>query len=106
MAIDQGTETTTLTSEERSWRINIETAKGADPVITVHREVVKSDASGVVSKVPASSISRSLSATAAQTVTVGTATFTVADLATAIAALADAWRKEDLAKPAPARPRP
>lgn len=105
MAIDQGTETITLASEERTWRVNIETAKGGDPVVTVHRETVKSDSAGVVSKAPAGTVTRSLSATSTQTVTIGAKTLSVAELAMAVALLADMWRAEDLSKPAPAGPR-
>lgn len=31
MAINRGTKSITITTEERTWRVNIETALGADP---------------------------------------------------------------------------
>jgi hypothetical protein len=38
MALDQGTVTVAVTSQERTWRVNIETPQGADPTITIQRE--------------------------------------------------------------------
>lgn len=100
MAIEQGTETIAVTSQERTWRINIETAKGADPVVTAFREVVKTAADGsVISHEAASSAERKLSTVLKETITVpGTATvLTMAQLAATIAATADQWRTEDIA---------
>lgn len=99
MAIDQGTETVLLVKEERTWRVNIETAKGADPVVTVFRERIMSAADGsVVSKDMAPTAERALSGIADHTVTVpGTdIVLTMAQVAAAIAATADLWRTEDI----------
>lgn len=105
MAINRGTKNVALSSEERTWRINIETPKGGDPVVTIYREIVTSDADGIISKTPSSTVMRSLSATAAQSVKVGSGTVTVGDVAALIADLADAWRNEDSQKEASAEPR-
>ncbi len=102
MAIDQGTETMIIASQERTWRVNIETAKGEDPVVTVWREVVRTAPDGsVISRESAGDFSRSLSEVAAETITVpGSSpaiTLTMAQLAAAIAATADQWRLQDIA---------
>jgi hypothetical protein len=101
MAISQGTVTLAITSQERSWRINIETAMGADPVVTVFRETVKTDASSkVISKEPAPQAQRALSVVAAETQPFTPATpgvITAAELATLVAARADMWRAADIA---------
>lgn len=97
MAIDQGTETLVVSTQERSWRISIDTPKGGDPVVTVHREIVRTAPDGaVISKETCAQVSRSLSATAAQTFKIGGASYTVAEIATVIAAVADIWREEDI----------
>jgi len=109
MAIDQGTATATIASQERTWRVNIETALGADPVVSIYREEVKTVNGALLSKTPNAVVTRSLSATASQSFTVGEKTYTMAELATVIAAAADTFRAEDLAKPpvsGPGRPVP
>lgn len=40
MAIDKGTESVSLAVKERTWRVEIFTDFGADPVVQVHRERV------------------------------------------------------------------
>jgi hypothetical protein len=99
MAIDQGTEVIALTSQERTWRINIETPKGGEPVVTVWRETVKtaSDGSIISREGVGRPVERSLSAIAGQTYNVGGKTYTTAEIAGAIAVIADAWRQEDIA---------
>ena len=110
MAIDQGTATIAVTTSERTWRVNIETALGADPVVTVWRENVKKLADGsILAKEQAAIVTRSLSEVATQSITVpGTSiSLTMAQVAALIAAAADAWREADLAAPAaPAAPAP
>lgn len=97
MALDQGTETLAITTQERSWRITIETPKGGDPTVTVHRETVRTAPDGtIISKEPCGQVSRSLSVTAAQTFKVGGNSYSVAEIAGVIAAIADAWRQEDI----------
>lgn len=104
MAIDQGTETVVVTTQERTWRINIETAMGADPVVSVYRETVKTDYDGtVVSKDRAPDVlPRNFSAVAKQSFTVGGKTYGMAEIAGVIAFIADTWRQEDIAAAAKA----
>jgi hypothetical protein len=98
MALDQGTVTVAVTSQERTWRVSIETPRGVDPTIKVFREEVKTDANGIViSKTVGVRVSRGLSVTAAQSFTVAGKTYTTAEIAVVIAAIADAWRTEDIA---------
>lgn len=106
MAIDRGTKNVALSSEERTWRINIETPKNGDPVVTIYREVIASDADGIISKTPSAAVTRSLSATAGKSIKIGSSTVTVGDIANLIANLADAWRQEDIDNPAPPLPGP
>ncbi len=95
MAIDLGTSTVTLSSQERTWRINLETPLGQDPTITVYREDIKKDGNNaIVSQENAKMLSRNLSAVASEAHTVGDKTYTLAELATVIAAVADAWSQE------------
>jgi hypothetical protein len=106
MAIDQGTETLTVKTQERTWRINIESAMDTDYVFTVHRETVKTDPAGiVVSKVSnAIVVTRGVGAIADQEYVVGGQTYTTQEIANVIAEMADTWRKEDLAAPPPVGP--
>lgn len=105
MAIDQGTATLALKTEERTWRINIETPKGGDPVVTVHREIVRTGPDGaIISRDPAGTVQRGLSAVATESHKVGGHTYSTAEVAGVIAAMADAWRQEDIAAAAAARP--
>lgn len=98
MAIDHGTVTIAVTSQERTWRINIETPQGADPVVTVYREVVKTAPDGsIISKETVGMVERSLTAVASQTFNVGDHKYTTAEVAGVIAAVADVWRQEDIA---------
>lgn len=97
MAIDQGSETVTIKTEERTWRIQIETPKGADASITIFREVVRYLPDGtVLSKEAGGEVRRSLSQVAAQAFQLKSGTMTGADVAGALAAIADVWRAEDL----------
>lgn len=99
MAVDQGSQSVVVTTQERTWRVNIETAKGADPVVTVFRELIKWTEDGtMISRGEAQSATRSLSAVANDTITVpGTAiVITMAQVAATIAATADLWRQEDM----------
>ena len=101
MAIAQGTTTIAVTSEERTWRVNIETPKGADPVVTVYREEVKSAADGsIISKAPNAQTQRALSTVATETQPFTPAVagqVSGAELSQFIADRADMWRKADLA---------
>ena len=101
MAIDQGTATLAVTTQERTWRVNIETQRLTDPVITAYRQVVRTAAdSSIVSIENAPTTQRSASAIAAETQTFTPATVGVvtgAELASLIAARADMWREQDIA---------
>lgn len=98
MAIDQGTETIEIATEERTWRINIETPKGGEAMITVYRETVKTGPAGeIILKQPSADVRRRLSDIATQSYTVGGNVYTTAEIAGVIAAIADIWREEDLA---------
>lgn len=63
MALDKGTETLTLATEEWTSVTLIETPKGGVPVATVHREIVRTLPDGTIhSKEPAGSFSIILTA--------------------------------------------
>jgi len=97
MAIDQGTETIAVNTQERTWRINIETQRGVDPVVTAFRETVRTGPDGeVISKEISGNTSRALSAVAAQAFTVAGKSYTSAEIAVVIAMIADTWRQEDI----------
>lgn len=98
MSITEGTETIVLTIEERTWRLEIFTDKGVDPTVRAHREVVKTDASGnVISRETGVTVNRSLSQFASQSFTVAGKSYTGAEIANLISAVADTWRQEDIA---------
>jgi hypothetical protein len=101
MAIDQGTATIAVTSQERTWRVNIETPKGADPVVTAYRELVRTGPDGaIISKEMVGSTERAASQVATEM-----QPFTPAvpgqvsgtELAGLISARADMWRLADIA---------
>jgi hypothetical protein len=101
MAIYQGTETIAVTSQERTWRVSIETPKGGNPVVTVYRELVKTAADGsVISKETIAPAQRSLSAVATENqpfIPAVSGQISGAELAGLIAARGDMWRQEDIA---------
>jgi hypothetical protein len=98
MAITISTETIAVTTEERTWRVNIETPRGEVPTVTVFREVVRTDAPGaVISRVQGATISRQADAVAEQSFTAAGITVTGAQLASLVAQAADQWRQEDIA---------
>ncbi|MBN8960584.1 MAG: hypothetical protein J0H71_05585 [Rhizobiales bacterium] len=98
MAIEQGTETVTVTLEERTWRVEIFCEKGEDPTIRAHRQTVRSDAGGnLLSIVNCATVERNSSTIQGDTFTAAGVTVTGAQLADLIAAAADQWRSEDLA---------
>lgn len=105
MASNQGTETVSVTTQERTWRVNIETARHADPVVTGYREIVRTASDGsLIAAEQAPQAERKLSAVAAQTLPFTAATagvITGLELAGLIAAWVDKWREEDIAVPVP-----
>ncbi len=100
MATILGTETLDLTKEERTWRINIDSPKGEDPVVTAWREIVRTAPDGtVISREQAGSIQRALSTVAENTIPVPGGNgmqLSIEQLAATIAATADQWRQQDI----------
>lgn len=100
MALAQGTATIAVTTQERTWRVEIETALGADPVVTVYRQTVKTDPSGNVLSIEMAPIARrALSAISAETQAFTPSVaglITGGELAALIAARADVWRQADI----------
>lgn len=94
MAIDLGSETQTISKQERTWRVNIETPRDTDPTVTVFREKVQTSPDGSV-VYENNTINRSLSATAEQSFTVNDKTYTTGEIAQVISAIADTWAQED-----------
>lgn len=112
MPIDKGTETLAVTTQERTWRINIEAPYKGTIEIQIYRELIKFDANSkvvsreLVTNVGGASIVRRLAApVSGQSVTIGGKTVTFQQLAQVIEAFADMWRAEDIANP-PANPAP
>ncbi|MBW7968107.1 hypothetical protein [Bradyrhizobium sp. BR 10289] len=98
MAITQGTETIAVTTQERTWRVNIETPIGVDPTVTVYRETVRTAADGtLISRDGGVPVTRRLSEVAAKSYSIGGKTLTGAEIAGLIASVADTWRQEDIA---------
>ena len=99
MAIELGNNTLAVTRQERTWRLELFTERGEDPSVRAHREVVRVDGEGNVLArdrgIPA--VERRLSVVAAQSFTVAGHTYTAAEIAAVIAAVADTWRHEDIA---------
>jgi hypothetical protein len=99
MSVTVGTETVAVTTIERTWRVQIETLRGADPVVQGFREFVKTDANGnVLSQMPSGQTRRQLSAISAATVTADGVTVTFAQLAALVSEAIDTFRTQDLAQ--------
>lgn len=97
MAIDKGEEAVTIRTEERTWRIQIETPKGLDPNVTVFRETVRSLPDGtIISKEATEEVRRSFSSISEQKFDIRGMAITGAQVAGILAAVADIWRQEDL----------
>lgn len=97
MAITQGTETVALTTEERTWKVEIFCDKGTDPTVRVHRQLVKSDPSGAIVGIENNAtVERRQSQVAESTFTAASTTVTGNQLAALISQAADQWRTEDL----------
>jgi hypothetical protein len=98
MAIEQGTETVAVTTEERTLHVTIDTPKGGDPTVMVFREIVRTTPDGaVLSKQDGAIVQRSLSQVAEETFAVGDKTYTGAEIAALISAVADTWRQQEIA---------
>lgn len=91
MAIDKGEETVTLRTQERTWRIEIESPAGQMPYITAHRETIVSLPDGtVVGKESGIQVRRNLEQLSKDAEALA--------MAAAIPDIIDRWRKDDLAK--------
>ncbi len=97
MAIDQGTETVSISTQERTWRINIETPLGQTPVVTAFREIIKADSGGTIfARAIGIEVSRLADAVATEKFTAAGATVTGAQLAALISKAVDQWRQQDI----------
>lgn len=100
VAIEIGTEAVAVTTQERTWRINIETPSETVPAVTVYREVVKSDPSGVISKMQGITVTRQANFVVGDNFSADGITVSGAQLAALIAQAADQWRQEDVGEAA------
>jgi hypothetical protein len=100
MAIETGS--ISVTSVERTFRINIETPYQGDPWVTAFREVILSDGTGVIARKEIGSTQRALSKISADTIMVAGKTYLMTEIAGVISAVADQWRQEDVAASAAA----
>lgn len=105
MSTSLGTSVLTISSERRTWRVNIECPKGGDYTLTAHRELIRTADDAVISRdQSAGQVVRSLSAVA------GTISHECADgtvvapehIAEALTAFIEQWEASDLAPPVPA----
>jgi hypothetical protein len=104
MAIHHGTATVTVETTDRTWRTNIETAEGADPVLTFHREVVKKEGNAVVGREANAVVTRNLSQIADQEFEVGNSWVPVSEIFATLIVMADTFRQEDIDAAAVATP--
>lgn len=99
MASESITENVTLTTQERTWRIQIETQRGEDYLLEAFRETVRTidgEAFGAPDK-NAGVVRRALSKAALDTVTLDSGkTISVLELAEALVKHIETWRAEDL----------
>lgn len=104
MATTLSTEVLTVTSERRTWRIQIESSVGTVPTLTAHRELVKKVGADVLSKDQnAGVVNRSLAAVYSEEVICNDGTVvTPAHIAEALVQLIESWEIEDVAAIAPA----
>lgn len=107
MATEATSEQVTITTHERTWRVQIECALNSDYVLQAFRETVRS-VDGIQLGQPdknAGVVSRTLSEAAADRVTLTSGkTVTIAELAEALVKHIEAWRTEDLTPEAPEEP--
>lgn len=105
MATTPTSESLTITTQERTWRLQIECPFNADYVLQAFRETIRSVDGEVLSKTDAGQIVRTLSGAADDEVTLESGkTITIHEMAEALVKHIEAWRAEDLAddeEPAP-----
>lgn len=87
----------TVTTERRTWRINIEAAKGASPVLTAHRELIRTvDGEVIARDQNAGTVVRALAAVASEEIELQDGTvLTPAQIAEALVGLIEGWETED-----------
>lgn len=89
MAIDKGEQTLTLRTQERTWRIEIESPSGQVPTVTAHRETITSLPDGtVIGREPGIRVFRSFADLSDDKEAIA--------MASAIPDIIDRWRNEDL----------
>lgn len=97
MAISLGTESLTVSSQRRTWRIQIECAMGTDYKLQAFRELVRSANGEVLTKESAGVVQRGLQESITDEVTLQSGKkITVAELAEALVAHIEAWEIADL----------
>lgn len=99
MAIDKGETTLTVRTSERTWRVEIETARGQVPTITAHRETIRVAGEDLISRETGIVVRRSLDELeqSKDSVTAYGITVTALQMAALVAAFVDQWREQDLA---------
>ncbi len=99
MAITQGTETISVTSEERTWRLEIFTEKGQQYSVRAHRETVRTDSEGnILSRERGVTVERTFSAIATEQFTIAGKAYTGGEVADALSAIADIRRQQDISR--------
>ena len=92
MAITHEDVTKQIQSETRTWRINIETPRGVVPVITAHRELIKTADGELIGSSPMPAVERNVGSVISETVTLASGkVVSVADMVEAIPAFIDRW---------------
>lgn len=96
MSIQHEQVTQNVNSETRTWRLNIEAPYGEIPVITAHRELVKTVNGEVLAKTNAGVVERTFSAIVGESFTCANGkVVTLPELAEVIAGLVDRWDLEN-----------
>jgi hypothetical protein len=96
MAISHGTATVTVQTQDRTWRSNIETPDGADPVMTFHREEIRKEGDAVIARNASIVVTRRLSDVADQEFEVGNKPCPVSDIFAALVQMSDTFRQQDI----------
>jgi hypothetical protein len=102
MSLDLGKEAGTISTRERTWRVEFFCEAGDDAEIRIHRERILTITDGVQSVVKQRDIpvvSRRLSQIMGSQFTAAGVTVSGAQLGALFAAVADALRKEDMVAP-------
>lgn len=100
MATELGESAGTIRRQERTSRIIIQTPLGGMPTVEIARELVVTFEGKVISREEVAQITRTLGQVSEDEVTLGSRKFKGSAMAEVIAAFADKWRAEDIAKTA------